>query len=101
MTGTVILIIGIALLPVAAADVVESFGPADMAGEPVYRLIEGNYIAKDAIDLKNIAYALGTLGLIVMIQRFFKGFLQTIAGTWDRLWPAPRATRSAWARSTR
>ncbi len=79
VTGTVILIIGIALLPVAAADVVESFGPQDMAGEPVFRLIEGNYIAKDAIDIKNIAYALGTLGLIVMIQRFFKGFLQTIA----------------------
>lgn len=79
VTGTVILIIGIALLPVAAADVVESFGPADMAGEPVYRLIEGNYILKDAVSLKNIAYALGTLGLIVMIQRFFKGFLQTIA----------------------
>ncbi|MGB3829307.1 MAG: 2-oxo-4-hydroxy-4-carboxy-5-ureidoimidazoline decarboxylase [Ornithinimicrobium sp.] len=79
VTGTVILIIGIALLPVAAADVVESFGPQDMAGEPVFRLIEGNYVMKDAVEIKNIAYALGTLGLIVAIQRFFKGFLQTIA----------------------
>ncbi len=79
VTGTVILIIGIALLPVAAADVVESFGPQDMAGEPVFRLIDGNYIQKDSIELKDIAYALGTLGLIVAIQRFFQGFLQTIA----------------------
>ncbi len=79
VTGTVILIIGIALLPVAAADVVESFGPADMAGEPVFRLIEGSYVMKDAVQLKDIAYVMGTLGLIVAIQRFFKGFLQTIA----------------------
>ncbi len=79
VTGTVILIIGIALLPVAAADVVQSLGPQDMAGEPVYRMVEGSYVLKDAVQLKDIAYALGTLALIVAIQRFFKGFLQTIA----------------------
>ena len=61
VTGSVITIIGIALLPVAAADAVN--GAA--AGKPV--------------SGRDLAYALGTLALIVIIQRVFRGFMATIA----------------------
>src|SRR3954451_18760270 len=61
VTGTVITIIGIALLPVAAADVV------------------GGAANPDPGNSKNLAYALGTLALIVLMQRFFRGFLATVA----------------------
>lgn len=61
VTGTVITIIGIALLPVAAADVV------------------GGAANPDPGNSKNLAYALGTLALIVAIQRFFRGFMATVA----------------------
>ncbi len=62
VTGTVITIIGIALLPVAAADAAGGAGP-DLHPE----------------DPRNLAYALGTLALIVLIQRLFRGFLATVA----------------------
>src|SRR3954449_2686777 len=61
VTGTVITIIGIALLPVAALDVVGG-GTHPEPGNP-----------------RNLAYALGTLALIVLMQRFFRGFLATVA----------------------
>ncbi|GAB76526.1 xanthine permease [Austwickia chelonae] len=61
VTGSVILIIGIALLPVAALDATNRVGPS------------GDVSAKD------LGYAIGTLALIVLIQRFFRGFLGTIA----------------------
>ena len=62
VTGTVITIIGIALLPVAAADAAGGAGPT-----------------LDPTNGKNLAYALGTLALIVLIQRVFKGFMATVA----------------------
>ena len=62
VTGTVITIIGIALLPVAAADAAGGAGP-DL----------------DPTSGANMAYALGTLALIVLIQRVFTGFLATVA----------------------
>src|SRR4051795_10661137 len=62
VTGSVILIIGIALLPVAAADAAGGAGPT-----------------LDPTSGKNMAYALGTLALIVLIQRVFKGFMATVA----------------------
>lgn len=62
VTGTVITIIGIALLPVAAADAAGGAGP-DL----------------DPTSGRNMAYALGTLALIVVIQRVFKGFMATVA----------------------
>jgi uric acid transporter len=62
VTGSVITIIGIALLPVAAADAAGGAGP-DL----------------DPTSGKNLAYALGTLALIVIIQRVFKGFMATVA----------------------
>ncbi len=64
VTGSVILIIGIALLPVAANDIVMGKGP--------------NAI-QDVVIFKNVAYALGTLALIVIIQRVFSGFMATVA----------------------
>ena len=57
-----ITIIGIALLPVAAADAAGGAGP-DF----------------DPTNPKNMAYALGTLALIVLIQRVFRGFMATVA----------------------
>jgi OHCU decarboxylase len=61
VTGSVILIIGLALLPTAAQDVV---GGAEhpQPGNP-----------------RNLALALGTLALIVIIQRVCRGFLATVA----------------------
>jgi len=62
VTGSVITIIGLALLPVAAGDATGGAGPTS-----------------DPTSGKNLAYALGTLALIVVIQRVFKGFMATIA----------------------
>lgn len=64
VTGTVILIIGIGLLPVAANDVVAGRGP---------------HAIQDPVLARNLAYAFGTLGLIVAIQRFAHGFMGTVA----------------------
>jgi OHCU decarboxylase len=61
VTGTVITIIGIALLPVAALDAV------------------GGGANPDPTSGKNLAYAMGTLAIIVVIQRVFKGFMATVA----------------------
>jgi OHCU decarboxylase len=62
VTGTVITIIGIALLPVAANDAAGGAGPT-----------------LDPTSGKNLAYAVGTLALIVIIQRVFRGFMATVA----------------------
>ena len=61
VTGTVITIIGIALLPVAAADAV------------------GGSDHPQPADPRNLAYALGTLAVIVLMQRLFRGFMATVA----------------------
>jgi OHCU decarboxylase len=61
VTGSVILIIGLALLPVAAADAVGG-GSDPQPGNARY-----------------LAYALGTLAVIVLIQRLFRGFMATVA----------------------
>jgi len=61
VTGSVILIIGLALLPVAALDAVGG-GSDPEPGNPRY-----------------LAYALGTLAVIVLIQRLFRGFMATVA----------------------
>jgi OHCU decarboxylase len=64
VTGTVILIIGVALLPVAANDIVMGSSPDAM---------------QNPVMLSNLLYAFGTLGLIVAIQRLFHGFMATVA----------------------
>ena len=61
VTGSVILIIGLALLPVAALDAVGG-GSDPQPGNP-----------------RHLAYALGTLAVIVVIQRVFRGFMATVA----------------------
>jgi OHCU decarboxylase len=61
VTGSVITIIGIALLPVAALDAVGG-GANPQPGNG-----------------GNLAYAIGTLLVIVLIQRFFRGFMATVA----------------------
>src|SRR5262245_39457823 len=61
VTGTVILIIGIALLPVASLDAI------------------GGGAHPNPASGRNLAYALGTLLLIVAIQRIFRGFMATVA----------------------
>lgn len=61
VTGSVITIIGLALLPVAAQDAVGGAEASD-PGSPV-----------------NLAFALGTLAVIVLIQRVFRGFMATVA----------------------
>ncbi|WP_369134350.1 2-oxo-4-hydroxy-4-carboxy-5-ureidoimidazoline decarboxylase [Modestobacter sp. I12A-02662] len=61
VTGSVITIIGLALLPVAAADAV------------------GGAAHPEPGNARNLAYAVGTLALIVLIQRFFRGFMATVA----------------------
>jgi len=61
VTGSVITIIGLALLPVAASDAV------------------GGAATADPTSGRNLAYAVGTLAVIVAIQRIFKGFMATVA----------------------
>jgi xanthine permease len=62
VTGTVITIIGVTLIPVA----ILSAG----GGDPT---------APDFASLRNLAFAAGTLVLILMIYRFFRGFMSSIA----------------------
>ncbi len=62
VTGTVITIIGVTLVPVATMS----------AGG-------GNPAAPDFASLRNIAFAGGTLLLILLIYRFFRGFMSSIA----------------------
>ena len=64
VTGTLILIIGVALLPVAANDIVHGNNPS---------------VIQQHVALKDLLYAFGTLGLIVLIQRMFTGFMATVA----------------------
>nr|WP_298798301.1 nucleobase:cation symporter-2 family protein [uncultured Acetobacter sp.] len=64
VTGSVILVIGLALLPVAANDIVAGRGTNAM---------------QNPVELRNVAYGLGTLFCILAIQKFFRGFLGTIA----------------------
>lgn len=64
VTGSVILIIGLALLPVAANDIVAGRGTTTM---------------QNPVQLRNVAYGLGTLFCILGIQKFFRGFIGTIA----------------------
>ena len=63
VTGTLITIIGICLIPVGAGDAVTN--PGTGMHDP------GNW--------KWVLYTLGTILLIVLMQRFFRGFMATIS----------------------
>ncbi|MBV7363706.1 purine/pyrimidine permease [Actinomycetaceae bacterium TAE3-ERU4] len=60
VTGTVLTIMGVTLISVSAGDIA-GFDPTSPPNP------------------KNLAYALGTLALIVLVQRIFKGFMATIS----------------------
>ncbi|WP_040161017.1 solute carrier family 23 protein [Nigerium massiliense] len=64
VTGTLLTIMGTTLLGVSAGDITRGADGNPAAGPELTR---------------NLAYALGTLALIVLIQRFFGGFVATIA----------------------
>ncbi|MDI3403233.1 solute carrier family 23 protein [Streptomyces cavernicola] len=61
VTGSVITIIGLALLPVAAASAAGGDGPSFQPG-----------------SARNMAYALGTLAVIVLVHKVSRGFLSTV-----------------------
>ncbi len=63
VTGTLITIIGICLIPVGAGDAVS---------DPTTHM-------HDSANWKWVCYTLGTILLIVLMQRFFRGFMATIA----------------------
>ncbi len=63
VTGTLITIIGLCLVPVGAHDAVTNPHTG----------------AVDASNIRWFLYALGTIAIIVAIQRLFRGFLATIA----------------------
>ncbi|MGV9798992.1 solute carrier family 23 protein [Mycobacterium sp. NPDC003449] len=63
VTGTLITIIGLCLIPVGAGDAVTN----PHTGE------------HDPTNLRWLLYAVGTIAVIVAIQRLFRGFLATIA----------------------
>ena len=63
VTGTLITIIGLCLVPVGAMDAVTN----------------PNTHEPDPTNIRWFLYALGTIGVIVGIQRLFRGFLATIA----------------------
>ncbi len=72
VTGSVITIIGVALLPVAANDAIMA------APDPNRNFVQIG-VPADQIAVRSILYAVGTLFFIVFLQRFFRGFLGTIA----------------------
>lgn len=63
VTGSVILVIGLALLPVAANDIVNGHGAGTV---------------QNPVDLRSVVYGLGTLGFILVVQRLSRGFMATI-----------------------
>lgn len=67
VTGTLLTVMGITLISVSAGDIVSW----------------GTYAAEDqdagALTLRGLAYAFGTLVIIVAVQRIFKGFMSTIS----------------------
>jgi xanthine permease len=63
VTGTLITIIGLCLVPVGAHDAVTNPHTGEI----------------DASNLRWLLYAVGTIAIIVAIQRLFRGFIATIA----------------------
>lgn len=64
VTGSLLTIMGTTLIGVSAGDIVRGATGENAVGAELSR---------------NLAYALGTLAVIVLMQRFFKGFMATIA----------------------
>lgn len=68
VTGSLLTIMGATLLSVSANDIT-NFG---------FEFGTGKVLDASA-GIKSIAYAMGTLAVILLIQRFFKGFMSTIS----------------------
>ena len=62
--GSTILIVGLALLPIAANDIVGGQSPG---------------VIQSSVNIRNIYYALGTFFAIIIMQKVLRGFLSTIA----------------------
>lgn len=79
VTGSVLTIIGVTLLPVAANHAIG--GQLGLPGfdwsYSVMGAVEGGH--GDPTSSTNFYFAIGTLGLILLLQRFFRGFMSTIA----------------------
>lgn len=79
VTGSVLTIIGITLLPVAANHAIG--GQLGLPGfdwsYSVMGASEGGH--GDPTSSTNLAFAVGTILFILVLQRFFKGFMSTIA----------------------
>lgn len=67
VTGTLLTVMGITLISVSAGDIV-SWGTYAAEGQDA-----------GTLTLRGLAYAFGTLVIIVAIQRIFKGFMSTIS----------------------
>ncbi|WP_017178197.1 solute carrier family 23 protein [Actinomyces timonensis] len=70
VTGTLLTVMGTTLMSVSAGDIV-SWGTNAPEGSTDAQVA--------ALTIKGLLYALGTLGVIVLVQRVFKGFMSTIA----------------------
>ncbi|WP_366180160.1 solute carrier family 23 protein [Actinomyces timonensis] len=70
VTGTLLTVMGTTLMSVSAGDIV-SWGTSAPEGATDARIA--------ALTIKGLLYALGTLGVILLVQRVFKGFMATIA----------------------
>jgi xanthine permease len=86
VTGSIILVIGIALIPVAAGNVTSGAIIGNNGsyvdphtGKTVFSGVLNYSLQNGPLLLQNLAYAFGTLLVILLVQRFFRGFLQTIA----------------------
>ena len=67
VTGTLLTVMGTTLLSVSAGDIVAWGTNASQGADAT------------ALTLKGLAYAVGTLALIVLVQRVFKGFMATVS----------------------
>ncbi|WP_007470268.1 solute carrier family 23 protein [Segniliparus rugosus] len=86
VTGSIILIIGIALIPVAAGDITygaiigqNGFYIDPATGAAAHAAGLDYAVRNPGLLLRNLAYAFGTLALVLLVQRLSRGFLQTIA----------------------
>ncbi|ADG98610.1 xanthine permease [Segniliparus rotundus DSM 44985] len=87
VTGSIILVIGVALIPVAAGDVTfgaivgqNGFYIDPATHQKVAQTAPLDYTVRNAgLLLQNLAYAFGTLAIVLLVQRFSRGFLQTVA----------------------
>lgn len=79
VTGSVLTIIGVTLLPVAAGDAIG--GQLGLPGFDWSYSVAGASPGGegDPTSAVNFGFAMGTIVLVLLLQRFFRGFMSTIA----------------------